>query len=372
MQPLWACPQPGPSLALVHRSSRQDTVAQAFGDPEPVGSNRDHTASTRSSRYSDLEHIARDQAGVVSRAQALQLGVTDMAIACSLAARRWQQVHRGVYALFTGSLPESSRFWAAVLYAGHGAVLDKASALRAFGLTQFRDEGVVHVLIDHASQTIDAEGIAVTRRRNLQRFVHPAKRPPSVRLEDAALHLAAGQARLGEGLGVLADCCQARATTPDRLRVALNDLPRLRHRRHLLAVLDDVATGAHTFLEVSYLRKVERAHGLPTPERQRMALQAGQRIWRDGDYPAWGVALELDGRLGHEWTRDRRRDRRRDIIQAGEGGVTLRHGYEEVLDEACESAALVARVLKSRGWLGSPHDCVASCRMSATLRLLAA
>jgi hypothetical protein len=125
-------------------------------------------------------------------------------------------------------------------------------------------------------------------------------------------------------------------------------------------------------LEVTYLRKVERAHGLPTPERQRQATTLGRRIWRDGDYPAWGVALELDGRIGHEWNTDRRRDRRRDIIHAGGGGVTLRHGYEDVVDEACESAALVARVLTSRGWTGTPTDCGPACRLSATLRRLAA
>jgi hypothetical protein len=260
--------------------------------------------------------------------------------------------------------------WAGLLWAGNGAALGRSTALRQFGGKGVPDEGTIHVVVDHAVRISDTVGVAVTRRQDLTGLVHPVKRPPSVRLEDAALHEAAARTRVSDGLAILADVCQQRATTEARLRQTLTELPRLRNRRVWAAVLDDVASGANSLLEVRYLRDVERAHGLPTPNRQQVGTSVGRRVWRDGEYPAFGVTLELDGRLGHEWATDRRHDRRRDLVVAGSGGVTLRHGYADVLEEACETAALVVRVLWSRGWPGQPKACGRACRIWAMLRVL--
>jgi hypothetical protein len=296
--------------------------------------------------------------------------MTDEAIESNLAGRRWQHIHPGVYAAFTGSLPELARVWAGLLWAGEGAVLARSTALRGYGFIRIPDAGVVHILVDHARKVRDIAGVSVRRRRDLQRFVHPAKRPPTVRLEDAVLHEAAGRTRVTDGLALIADACQDRRTAPERLRATLDEFPRLRNRHVWLAVLDDVASGAHSFLEVHYLRGVERAHGLPSPDRQTSGVSIGKRVWRDGEYPDWGIVLELDGRLGHEWAADRGRDRRRDLVVAGRGEVTLRHGYADVLEEYCESAALVVRVLWSRGWQGQPTECGGGCRLREFLDLL--
>jgi hypothetical protein len=181
------------------------------------------------------------------------------------------------------------------------------------------------------------------------------------------LHVAAARPRITDGLAVIADACQQRATTEARLRKALRALPRLRGSAVWTGVLDDVESGAHSLLELSYLRRVERAHGLPTPVRQPAGASLGRRVWRDGEYPELGVTLELDGRLGHQWATDRRRDRRRDLVVAGAGGVTLRHGYADVLDDACETAALVVRVLWSRGWQDRPVTCSPDCPLWGVL-----
>jgi hypothetical protein len=42
------------------------------------------------------------QRGVLSRAQALDVGLTDKAIAVRLRSGRWQRLHTGVYATFSG------------------------------------------------------------------------------------------------------------------------------------------------------------------------------------------------------------------------------------------------------------------------------
>jgi hypothetical protein len=146
----------------------------------------------RFGRYADLSRLVTEQAGVVSRAQVIELGMTDEAIESNLAGRRWQHIHPGVYAAFTGSPPELARVWAGLLWAGEGAVLARSTALRGYGFIRIPDAGVVHILVDHARKVRDIAGVSVRRRRDLQRFVHPAKRPPTVRLEDAVLHEAAG------------------------------------------------------------------------------------------------------------------------------------------------------------------------------------
>jgi hypothetical protein len=72
------------------------------------------------------------------------------------------------------------------------------------------------------------------------------------------------------------------------------------------------------------------------------------------------LALELDGRLGHEWATDRHADRRRDGLGLGVGVTTLRLGYADVID-ACRTAILVAAALTARGWAGRARPCRPGC-----------
>src|SRR5680860_581358 len=69
-------------------------------------------------------------------------------------------------------------------------------------------------------------------------------------------------------VGLLADICQQRFSTPTRLFAGLESLPRLAGRAFIGALLGDVATGALSLLEHRYLTRVERAHGLPRARRQ--------------------------------------------------------------------------------------------------------
>ena len=68
------------------------------------------------------------QSGVVTRKQAITAGMSVGAINAKLRFGRWRKVYRGVYATFTGPLSRSAQLWAAVLYAGAGAVLSHESA----------------------------------------------------------------------------------------------------------------------------------------------------------------------------------------------------------------------------------------------------
>jgi hypothetical protein len=78
-----------------------------------------------------LMELARFQAGVVSRRQAMHVGMSPSSITAKVTSGRWRHLHLGVYATFTGPVTRDASLWAALLYAGNAAQL--FAALRARG-----------------------------------------------------------------------------------------------------------------------------------------------------------------------------------------------------------------------------------------------
>jgi len=310
------------------------------------------------------------QAGVVTRAQARATGCTDGQIRAQLAAGRWQQVHRGTYATFTGDLPPPARLWAAVLACGDGATLSHRTAAGLHGLSATgwgggagRGEESIEVTVPAGRKVRAVTGVRVHRSRRLDLDRHPALSPPRTRLEATVLDLAGAAASLDDAVGLVARACQGRLTTPVRLRAALRTRRGGRWRRELLAALGDVAGGAESLLELRYLRDVERAHRLPVGERQARVAGGQQTQLVDVRYRRLRTRVELDGRLGHEEARARWRDYARDNAGVVAGDVTLRYGFADVAGRPCEVAGQVADTLQARGWSGRPHRCGPACRL---------
>src|SRR5438309_573038 len=86
--------------------------------------------------------IAHSQSGAVSRPQLLDSGLRAQAIFRRLERGRWQQLYRGVYAVFTGPPPRETWLWAALLRAGPGAVLSHLSAAELHGLIDYPGESI--------------------------------------------------------------------------------------------------------------------------------------------------------------------------------------------------------------------------------------
>ncbi len=166
---------------------------------------------------------------------------------------------------------------------------------------------------------------------------------------------------------VVTRACQRRLTTADRLRQAAGERKQLRHRTLLGQLLLDVEQGAHSALELVYLREVERAHRLPPAARQR-AGHTRSATWRDVTYAEFGVIVELDGSAAHP--RDaRHEDQWRDNeAQAVRDGITLRYGWRHAAGDPCRTADQVARVLQARGWRGEAKPCESACRLGESRR----
>lgn len=307
----------------------------------------------------DLDDLLTAQHGVISRAQALAAGLTPARLRWLVASGRWQQVHAHTFVSFSGPLPYEAQVWAAILRVGHGAVAGHRTAAYLHGLCD--DPGpVIHITAPasrHVRTKID--GVRVHYARRLAQSRHPARNPPRTRVEDTVLDLVDAAPHPREAETWVTAACQRRLTTPERLADALGRRKKIRWRGMVEAMLTDVADGAQSPLELHHLRRVERAHGLPTGCRQRRI--AGRRvIWIDVDYAEYGVRVELDGRIGHTGE-GRFRDRRRDNRATTEGHATLRYGHAEVFDNPCGVAAEQARVLRARGRTGTPLSCRPDC-----------
>ncbi len=90
----------------------------------------------------------------------------------------------------------------------------------------------------------------------------------------------------------------------------------MHHGVWLREVLKDVAAGALSVREHAYLNRVERAHGLPLGSRQKQSARGQGATYRDVEYEAFRLIVELDGRLWHDGPRQRAQDMDRDLDAA--------------------------------------------------------
>lgn len=320
-----------------------------------------------------LVQLMDQQEGIVSREQAIAHGLGQHSLA-RLMRSEWDPVARGIYYTRDGAPTWRSLAWAGVLLGGPGARLGLNAAGFLHGLVS---EEPVRITVLHP------EGRIVKDRSpwNFRREAAGVRAtsigiPPRTRIDDTVLDLCARDPDrrvphwLSKGV-------QSRRTTATRLLTTVMDRQRIRHRAKMLAVLQDVNMGADSPLEIDYLNKVERAHGLPHGLRQserrgelvpvatdgtgqtaRVIQQAlnPQTYIRDVYYVEFDVLVELDGRLGHELG-GAFRDMWRDNVHVVDGQSTLRYGWVDVAERCCAAARQVALVLARHGWTGTLVPC---------------
>jgi hypothetical protein len=290
----------------------------------------------------------------LTRTQTFAHAITARTIHGHVRARRWQRVHPGVYASFTGPLPFHSRVWAALLYAGPDAMASHETAARLWGLApvgSLQTTEVIHVTIGSNRRVVPQPGLRIHLSGRAEEARHPVALPPRTRVEETVLDQVTSAASLDDAFAVLTRACQRRLTTAGRLLDAASRRKKLRWRQTLERALADVDEGRHSPLELRYLRRVERAHGLPRGRPQWGWRHGRGQRWTDVRYERFRTRVELDGRIGHEED-GRLRDMRRDNAGTVAGDGTLRYGWADVEGSACEVAAQVAQVLCARGWTG--------------------
>ena len=257
-----------------------------------------------SDAWAEVGRLLDLQAGVISRRQALRAGLRDHDVRRMLRRREWAVVHLGVYVSHTGPLTWQQRAWAAVLSV-EPAALGRQSAIAAAHKAE--PDGPLHIVADRDRAVRVPDGVVLHRLTGWESRVLLNTSPPRERLEEAVLDVASSASRELDVIAALADAVGARLTTAERLRTALDARARIPRRPFLQSLLDDVAAGTCSTLEHAYLDRVERAHGLPTADRQVRSSAKGT-LYRDVEYARHLFLVELDGRIGHSSTADRDRD----------------------------------------------------------------
>jgi very-short-patch-repair endonuclease len=249
----------------------------------------------------ELAALAEQQHNIVSRAQLRRLGAEFQRhyVRAQVEAERWTLPAPNVVALQNTPL-EPQQLWQLALSA-HGdqlVALAGATAAQAHGLTGFESE-LVHILVPHGARIHEIDGVKVHEsRRFTAEDLHPARRPPMVRVARALIDTAAWSKHPRRAATLLAAGVQQRLTTADRLLEELGRAGRIRHRRLMAAVLHDVAGGAQALSELDLLRLC-RKHDLPEPRRQVVRRdQDGRRRWLDAVFilpDGTELVVEVDG-----------------------------------------------------------------------------
>ena len=198
----------------------------------------------------------------------------------------------------------------------------------------------VTVLVPKGSDVVDRDGWVFRRETDGVREGRSPGAPPRTTIEDTVVDLCT-EASEGEVLDLVTRAVQTRRTNARRILACVDGRRRVRHHRHLHALLDDVIEGAQSTFG--------------PPPAVFPAVVAGSIF--TVAYSArflWGALVELDGQVHAE---ERLRDARRDNAALLEGEVTLRYGWADVTERSCRVACEVAALLRRQGWTGEFRHC---------------
>jgi hypothetical protein len=257
--------------------------------------------------------------------------------------------------------------WGAHLALGPASVVAGVAAGQYWGLLEEdpRRRDPILMLVPEQSH-LRTPGIRTRRVPDPGARAHPARLPPVLTVEHTVLDLVGAAATDAAAIEIVLRACRIKLTTPDRLRVLIERLPRLRRRGLLESLCTEVQVGVTSHLELRYAADVARAHGLPPARGQvRASSFRGCTVYRDVVYGEYGVLVELDGRLGHEEETSVMRDHFRDNDAALSGWATLRFGWLSVGGSRCEVALQVRSLLQLRGWSGGGHPCGLGCPLGS-------
>ncbi len=267
--------------------------------------------------------LVRRQHGRISWSQLMSLGVS------SATAHRWARTGQlvrvlpKVYAVGHTAPSREADLWAAVLYAGLGAMLSHASAAHHCGLITYPPE-VIHVSTPRVKVRSISGVIQVHGGRELARVLHDGI--PVTSIAQTVLDLAASEeAKLVR---------RALAVLDYRGSLDREALERIcgrgrrgsRELREALAVHRPELARTNGELEAAFLSLCER-FGLPIP-RFNVWLEG---FLVDAYWPAHNLVVEVDGRAAHSSPAQLRNDRRRELALRASGRTVVRYDWALVV-----------------------------------------
>jgi very-short-patch-repair endonuclease len=248
--------------------------------------------SSRSIRVA-VQDLAAQQNGVVSRAQARELGADRQLVAREVQAGRWSTYGRLSLATHRLELDKRARCRVALWEAGENAVLDGSTSLYVAGLVNFEDG--IHVLCPwpngghvwggsriHNSRLWNPEDFVVTDGLRRTRNDVAAVRAGMYARTDRA------------GATVLVMAVQQGLTTGEQVLLQAKRVNRHRRRPFLLLIAHDIADGAQALGELDFTA-ICRRRGLPEPDRQVIRRGKKGRVYLDVYWDDFKLVIEIEG-----------------------------------------------------------------------------
>lgn len=235
---------------------------------------------------------------------------------------------------------------AALAYAGGPVAASHLTALRVWGLP-VPDDAWTHLMTGETRHLRGAPGVRVHRREGFvpePPDVLVRDGVPVVRLETAIVDswpLLDGDAKRAPAIIAVAE----RMTTPGRLAEELLRAPRLAGRRHFVRLVERLAAGCRSPLELWGYDRVFRGRVF-SRLRWQVPVRLGDRtVVLDVLDEATGLNVELDGTAYHSSRQDRERDLRRDTALTALGYTVVRYTGPRLLREPDAVRAEVLRML---------------------------
>ena len=166
---------------------------------------------------STLRYLAQRQRGVVSRSQAIRAGLSPDMIKFRVRSDRWQQLHPGVYATFSGIPGRGAWLWAALLAAGPGAVLSYQTAAELHGLSD-KPTSPIHVTVPAQRHLVAVSGVCLHRSGRAVEAMQGGSQPPRTRVEETVLDLTQTAKTIDDVCGWVTRAFARELTDETRLR----------------------------------------------------------------------------------------------------------------------------------------------------------
>jgi hypothetical protein len=245
------------------------------------------------------DDLLREQDGVATRYQLTALGMTQWQIDAQVEGKRWRLLNEHVVICHNGPVTLRQRLWAVDLSAPGLHAMAGLTAMQLWGVNGFETD-TIHVLVPRGGHVLPVADITVAvheSRRFVPADVVHGRAPQLVRLARATVDAAAWSDDVWTASRILVAPVQQRRLRAAQLRDEVLAASRMRHRRRLLALANDLCGGAEALSEVEFLRFCRR-HGLPRPLCQRRMDSNGKWRYLDATFVRPDRSLlrvEIDG-----------------------------------------------------------------------------
>lgn len=282
--------------------------------------------------------LADRQAGRVSAAQFAALGIESVTLVRWADGGYLHQVLPRVYAVGHRAPSVEADLWAAVLYAGPGAMLSHATALWWRGLL---DKQPRPLQVTTSRRCQSQRGIRVYGRRNCDRILHMGL--PTTTIEQALLDYAA-TAPIERLRHALANADYHKVLDVPALHlIAGNGRAGSTKLRNALTRHEPKLAYTRSHLERTFLVLCERA-GIPMPDvNVWIAGVLVDAVWRDRR-----LVVELDGKNNHSSWGQIQDDRSKELRLRAAAYDVVRYGTRQVEEELDLVAADLLRNWSSR------------------------